>query len=111
MSLFDNLAEWVVSNTDSQLEDYSQTQQQVGAVQQQRNEDRYKGGTISPQEYYRRNDLIQDSKDATAEYQAKTGSVWHVLGGVPWYVWAALAGVAFWYLGGFVWVRNILAKR
>ena len=30
---------------------------------------------------------------------------------IPMWVWLVAAGVAFWYLGGFTWLRGSLAKR
>lgn len=30
---------------------------------------------------------------------------------VPWWIWFALAGGAFWYLGGFLWLKGILARK
>jgi len=30
---------------------------------------------------------------------------------IPWWGWLALLGAVWWYLGGFVMLRGILAKR
>ena len=30
---------------------------------------------------------------------------------VPLWIWVGLIGAAFWYLGGFIWLKGILAKK
>ena len=34
-----------------------------------------------------------------------------ILGALPWHVWVGLAVAAFWYLGGFVYLKGIIARK
>lgn len=60
--------------------------------------------------------FVQGAKEGASNVQGAiksgiSGTVGFVGGSIPAVGWLILVGVAFWYLGGFVWLRGILARR
>lgn len=60
--------------------------------------------------------FIEGAKEGASNVQGAiksgiSGTVGFVTGSIPPVGWLVLIGVGFWYLGGFVWLRGILAKK
>ena len=111
MSFFDKLGEFLYSNTSSELEDNAALHEEVARGQKAQLDRRYDEGKVGWLDYFGRRGEIADAGSMTRDYQEKTGSPWHVILGIPWYVWVVVLCAAFWYLGGFLWLKGILAKN
>ncbi len=111
MSFFDNLGEFLYSNTSSELDANAALHEEVAAGQQAQLDRRYNDGKVGLLDYLNLSGDITDAGSMTRNYQKDTGSPLHVVAGVPWWVWVVGIGAAFWYLGGFIWLKGILAKN
>jgi hypothetical protein len=101
-SLTDYLSTWFIS--DEQI----QTHKDVADAQQAILDRQYDEGKRGVIDYLSLSNEVQNAGTELEEYRDENDNI---LGVIPWWIWLALAGVAFWYLGGFIWIRNILAKR
>jgi hypothetical protein len=54
---------------------------------------------------------INSAGNMLGDYKEKNTGVLALGLTVPWWIWAAMIGAAFWYLGGFVWLKGILARH
>ena len=100
--LVDYLSTWFVSD------DSIQTQREVADAQQAILDRQYSEGKRGMFEYWGLSGEISDAGTANADYVDENDNPLRI---VPWWGWLALAGVVFWYLGGFTYLRGILAKK
>ena len=101
-SLTDYLSTWYISDQDIAVH------QQVAEAQQAIAERQYLEGTLSLPEYLAINGEIASAGSYLQDYKAANDNPLKI---IPWWVWVLAIGGAFFYLGGFTWLRGILAKK
>lgn len=111
MSFFDKLGEFLYANTSSEYEDNAKLHEEVAIAQQQRLDQSYAKGNVGLLDYLTTSADISNAGSMTRDAKEKDGSGLNLLSGIPWYVWVIGLGAAFWYLGGFLWLKGILARN
>lgn len=112
MSLYDTFVNWASTKFISQ--DEQQMHNDVAAAQQARLNDQLNEGKRDMFNYLGLSNQVQAAGNMEADYIAENGSFGNVitaaLGKVPLWLWLVVGIVVFWWLGGFIWLRGILAK-
>ena len=124
---------WVGLTSDGRsVDDLQREQDSISAREAELNQRRRDSGYYTDEEYMRAEQVrVTGAVDVSSEVgqAAQEGAVeglknlpaqvrgalntsfgWS-LSFIPWWGWVALLGVGFWYLGGFVYLRGILARR
>ena len=99
--LVDYLSTYFVSD------DSIQTQKEVAVAQQAALDRQYAEGKRGLFDYWSMSSEVKAAGDANARYVAENDNPLSI---VPWWMWAAVVIAAFWYLGGFIWLKGILAR-
>tara|TARA_R110000868_G_scaffold395344_1_gene666981 strand:+ start:1147 stop:1452 length:306 start_codon:yes stop_codon:yes gene_type:complete len=98
--LVDYLSTWFVD------EDAIQDERERDLVQQAILDRQYQEGKRGFLDYYSLSSEV--SGNGLEEYVDENDNPLSI---VPWWIWVALIGAAFWYLGGFIWLKGILARK
>ena len=101
-----SIADWLAAKFITQ--DSIDTQAEVAAAQQRELDRQYSEGKRGFFEYYGLSREVQNAGVANQKFVDDNSNIFAT---VPWWVWVSLIGCAFWYLGGFVYLRGILAKK
>jgi hypothetical protein len=89
-------------------DDSIQTQAEVAAAQQAALDRQRAEGKRGLLDYWSLSREVGKAGTANRDYVDDNDNPLAI---VPWWIWLAAAGAAFWYLGGFTWLRGILARR
>lgn len=101
MSLTDYFSGFFISD------DQVATEQQVADAQAARLREQYSQGKISLWRYL---DLTGDALEAGNGQENYRDDNSGFLRVIPWWVWLVAVGLIAWQIGGFVWLKNRLAK-
>ncbi len=104
-----NLTDWLAATFFVSEED-AQMHKDVAAAQQAIVDRQYAEGKRGVFDYLGLSSDIKKAGDYTADFKEKNSGLGALLLTVPWWIWAALLALAFWWVGGFYWIRNILKR-
>jgi hypothetical protein len=92
-------------------DDLVQTHKDVAASQQAILDRQYAQGKTGMFDYLAMTQEIGDAGTMLQDYKDTNGGTGGFLKTIPWFVWAGLALVGFWWLGGFYWIKGILKPK
>ena len=110
MGLFNNLTDWLAANLYIS-NDELQMRKDVAAAQQAEVDRQFAEGKISFLSDLSLSADIQDAGSSEQKFVDANSGVGGFLKIVPWWFWIAAIIAAFWYLGGFSYLRGILKKK
>lgn len=102
-----SFTDWLAAKFFVSEED-KQTHADVAAAQQRNNDRQYAEGKIGLLDYYGNAKDIANAGRDLQTFQDNNSSLFMT---VPWWIWLTLLLAGFWYLGGFIWLKGILARR
>jgi hypothetical protein len=112
MSFYETFTDWLAAKQISS-EDI-QTHQDVAKAQQEILDRQYAQGKRGVLDYYNLSGEVTDAGNYTQDFvdqnSSFSGVILAALAKIPFWLWLVLGGIAFWYLGGFTWLKGSLAK-
>lgn len=101
-SLVDYLSTWFISDEEIAM------REEVAAAQQARLDQLQREGKVDAIRYITLSGEVQEAGTMQRDYRDENDNFFAV---IPWWIYLGAGLAIFFYLGGFIWLRGILARK